>query len=165
MFGLWLSKMKMMKAYVSGDLPAAMKYAQKCLAKNNRDVGALWTIAECYRLQENYEKAIVYGEEAFSVDPKHMDTLQLLTEIHFDRGDYQYAHEYALKVVSLVKEIDLELQPYRSKIKENLSSSKLMPVLTSSTAQSIGEEQKTEKAWIVWAMEFITWYESTHKKI
>jgi len=69
MFGSWLSKIKMMRAYVSGDLSASIKHAEKCLTKNNRDIGVLCTLAECFRLQGEHEEAIAYGRKAFSVDP------------------------------------------------------------------------------------------------
>ena len=75
-----------------------------------------------------------------------MDTLQLLTELYFGREDYQHAYEYARRAVSLAKELDLELQPYIDKAKE----------LAPSIMHSIDKEQKTTKAWIAWAMEFMT---------
>lgn len=160
MLGSWFLKAKMMRAYASGDLFGAIEYAKKCLNKNDKDTGALWTMAECYRLQGNDETAIAYGKKSYAVDAKHLDTLQLLSEVYFDREDYKHAYEYACRAISAAEEINTALQPYIDNVKQSLSSSRIMSVPTRSIRGAIDEEQKTTQEWIAWALRFKAWYES-----
>jgi hypothetical protein len=61
MFGSWLSKIKTMRAYVSGDLSAAIKHAQKRLTKNNRDIGA--HLPNAFDSKESMKKRLRMGEK------------------------------------------------------------------------------------------------------
>lgn len=161
-FRPWLSRIRMAKAYVAGDLTSAITYAQKCIVKDNKDVAALWTIAECFRLQDNYSEAVKYAEQAISADPKHLDTLLLLTEICFDKKDYSSTYEYSVKALSVVEELDITLGSHIKKIRKTLSSSAALSRPTRSFQQAMDEERKSTKEWVSWALEFKAWYESNN---
>ena len=158
MFVSWFAKVKMMKAYVAGDLDSAIEYANKSLSRNDKDVASLWTLAECSRLQGNNADAILYGERSYSVDPKHIDTLQLPSEVYFDQQDYKSAYEYACRAISVSEELDASLRPYIEKIKAGLSSSNSVP---RPVREAMTNEEKTTQAWVAWALKFKTWYEAS----
>ena len=165
MFKPWLSRIKMAKAYVAGDLASAITYAQKCLHKDKKDVAALWTIAECFRLQNNNIEAINYAQQAFAVDQNHIDTLMLLTDIYFDQKDYRSTYEYASKAISVAEELDIVLGPHIKKIRETLSSSTVLSRPTRSLQLAIDKDSNSAKEWTDWALEFKSWYESNYPEI
>lgn len=148
-----------MKTYVSGDLSMAIEYAKKILVKNEKNISALWTMAECSRLEGNIKKAISYGQKAYLIDPKHFDTLQLLSEVYFDKKDYKHAYEYTCRAISVSEEIDEELQPYIEKIKQGISSSKVTFAPVRAVQQAMDIEQNNVREWIAWALQFKAWYE------
>jgi len=165
MFKPWLSRIKMAKAYVAGDLTSAITYAQKCLDKDKKDVAALWTVAECFRLQDNYNEAINYARQGFAADPNHLDTLMLLANIYFDQKDYRSTYEYASKAISVIEELDITLGPHIKKIREALSSSSVLSRPTRSFRLVIDKENNSTKEWTAWALEFKAWYESNNPEI
>lgn len=161
-FKPWLSRIRMIKAYAAGDVTSAIIYAEKCINKDEKDIAALWTLAECYKLEGEYDEAIKYAKRAVEVDPKHLDTLFLLTEIFFDQKEYKLAYEYAGKALSTAQELDTALGPYISKIRETLSSSTVLSRQARSFQLAIDSERKSTKEWVKWALEFIAWYESNN---
>lgn len=160
MFGSILSKIKMMKAYTSNDISTAIKYAEKCITKNEKDIGALWTIAECYRLQGDVDNAIIYGKKLYLIDSEDFETLRLLSEIYFDKKDYSRTYEYASYAVSAAKTFDDEFGAYIDQLRLNLSSSKFLSAPTRFIQKSISDDRRSVRSWINWAVQYMKWYES-----
>ena len=161
MLGSWLSKIKMMKAYVAGDLSSAIMHAKKCLDKNDKDTAALWTIADCLRLQGSNAEAIDYALRSYEADERHLDTLQLLTELYFEIEDYKQAYNYAYRAVSVAEELDLALHPYIEKMKQYFSS-RVLQRPTQAFRRTIEGYEKETQDWIKWALQLMAWYESNH---
>lgn len=151
----------MMKAYATGDLPLAITHAKKCLDKNNKDTAALWTIADCLRLQGNHEEAIGYAVKSYEIDPKYLDILQLLAELYFEQEDYKHAYDYACRAISVAEELDSALGPYIDKVKQRLSSSVLSRP-TQTMQRAIEDHEKSSQEWIAWALQLKAWYESSY---
>ncbi len=158
----WLSKLRMMKAYVAGDISKALTNAEKCINRDRTDLGALWTAAECSKLQGNFENAVRFGEEALSIEPKHLDTLQLLFEVCFKEKDYQRAYGYSCRAIEVVRELDASLGPYIDKVKESFLSKKLEISPLNAIGKAIEEERENTKQWVSWALKFNDWFEATY---
>lgn len=164
-FRSWLSRTKMAKAYVAGDLSSAIKYAEESLSCNGEDICSLWTISECYRLQGSYDESIKYAERGFLLDPKHFDTLQLLSELYFEQENYQSAYEYVCKAIAVAEEIDEALGEHIDKIAKTLSSPLIASRPIRAVQRSITGDRRQVKDWIEWAIQFKAWYMASEGSI
>ena len=91
-----------LKYFDGMDNKNAIKYLEKTLKADNSFIEAYMMMAQIYKEQDDYDKAIEYFEKGLNINPEHNpDGYIILAKLEYNQGMYSRAMNHAKKFISL----------------------------------------------------------------
>lgn len=96
------------RAFALKDYARALGHLEELLAELGENPHTLHMMALCQARRDRDLEAIELAARALEADPDHMASLQLLTEIHFARGDHDQARAFARRALAAMPQRRVE---------------------------------------------------------
>ena len=153
--------MKFARAMGRSDYPTAIRYLEEGMAAKGENAYHLFFLALCHENMGFDQEALDYGTRALAHDPCDLETLQLVTRIHRDRGEDQRAYLYVCRA------LENPPKPFEENPRFVVAMWRVLSIIYPRLKKvdpdkAIHSINKRQQDWQAWAEEWKEWYENRY---